>query len=80
MRTREHALSRATYDVREDGTVEVTAKDGTTGIFTPDGEWIEGEPRHCDPHPAGGLAGPQLPPRLSVLPRFRETGSEEVTV
>ena len=32
MRTREHALSRATYDVLEDGNVEVTAKDGTTGI------------------------------------------------
>lgn len=80
MRTREHALSRATYDVLEDGNVLVTAKDGTTGRFTPDGEWIEGDLRQCDPHLAGWLAGPQLPPRLSVLPRFRETGSEEVSV
>ena len=81
MRTREHALSRAVYDVRDDGNVEVTAKDGTTGVFTPDGDWIEGDLRHCDPHLAGWLAGPQLPPRLSVLPRFRETtGSEEAAV
>lgn len=80
MRSREHALSRATYDVLDDGNVLVTAKDGTTGTFTPDGEWLEGELRQCDPHLAGWLAGPQLPPRLSVLPRFRETGSEEVSV
>jgi len=73
MRRRWHALSGAIYDVRDDGTVEVTARDGTTGVFTADGEWIEGELRHADPHLCGWLAGPQLPPRLAVLPRFRAT-------
>jgi hypothetical protein len=65
------------YEVREDGNVDVTAKDGSTGVFTPDGVWISGEVRHADPHLCGWLAGPQVPPRLAVLPRFRET--EEAT-
>jgi hypothetical protein len=73
MRQRRHALSGALYDVRDDGNVEVTSRDGESGIFTPDGEWISGELRHADPHLCGWLAGPQLPPRLAVLPRFRST-------
>jgi hypothetical protein len=73
MRQRKHALSGAIYDVRDDGNVEVTSRHGETGIFTPDGVWIEGELRHADPHLCGWLAGPQLPPRLAVLPRFRQT-------
>ena len=42
MRRRQHALSKAIYDVRDDGNVEVTAKTGEVGVFTPDGEWISG--------------------------------------
>lgn len=79
MRQREHALSGALYDVRDDGNVEVTAKSGDVGTFTPLGEWIEGELTHADPHLCGWLAGPQLPPRLAVLPRFRSTESSTNT-
>ena len=75
MRQRRHALSGALYDVRDDGNVDVTSRHGQTGTFTPDGVWIEGELRHADPHLCGWLAGPQLPPRLAVLPRFRSTES-----
>lgn len=75
MRRRKHALSGAIYDVRDDGTLDVTARDGTSGVFTSDGEWIEGDLRHADPHLCIWLAGPQLPPRLAVLPRFRTTES-----
>jgi hypothetical protein len=75
MRQRKHALSGAIYDVRHDGCVEVTARDGTCGTFTADGQWVSGELRHADPHLCGWLAGPQLPPRLAVLPRFRSTES-----
>ncbi len=75
MRQRRHALSGALYDVRDDGNVDVTSRDGVTGTFTPDGEWISGELRHADPHLCGWLAGPQLPPRLAVLPRFRSTAA-----
>jgi hypothetical protein len=73
MRTRKHALSHALYDVRSDGNLDVTAADGTSGVFTPAGEWVSGDLRHADPHLCGWLAGPQLPPRLAVLPRFRQT-------
>jgi hypothetical protein len=73
MRQRKHALSGAIYDVRDDGNVDVVARDGTAGTFTPRGEWIAGDLRHADPHLCGWLAGPQIPPRLAVLPRFRDT-------
>jgi hypothetical protein len=73
MRRRRHALSGAIYDVRDDGCVDVTARDGTEGTFTAKGTWVRGELRHADPHLCGWLAGPQLPPRLAVLPRFRVT-------
>jgi hypothetical protein len=73
MRQRRHALSGALYDVRADGNVDVTSREGLTGTFTPDGEWISGDVHHADPHLCGWLAGPQLPPRLAVLPRFRST-------
>lgn len=78
MRRRQHALSRAMYEVTDDGNVEVTATDGRTGIFTPDGIYLSGDLHHCDPHLCGWLAGPQLPPRMAVLPRFRSTASETV--
>ncbi|MEM9040262.1 MAG: hypothetical protein AAGD33_10250 [Actinomycetota bacterium] len=73
MRQRRHALSGALYDVRDDGNVDVTSRHGVAGTFTADGEWIEGDLRHADPHLCGWLAGPQLPPKLAVLPRFRST-------
>ncbi len=66
------------YDVRDDGNVDVTSRHGETGTFTPDGEWISGDLRHADPHLCGWLAGPQLPPRLAVLPRFRSTAATSV--
>ncbi len=75
MRQRKHALSGALYDVREDGNLTVTSRDGKVGVFTPDGRWVSGDVHHADPHLCGWLAGPQLPPRLAVLPRFRETES-----
>ena len=79
MRRRRHPLSNAIYEVRDDGNVEVSAKDGQVGVFSPDGVWLEGELTHADPHLCGWLAGPQLPPRLAVLPRFRETASAETS-
>ncbi len=76
MRQRRHALSGALYDVRDDGNVEVTSRTGVTGLFSPTGEWLDGELTHADPHLCIWLAGPQLPPRLAVLPRFRQTAGE----
>jgi hypothetical protein len=76
---RQHALSRAMYEVDGDGNVVVTALDGTSGVFTSEGVWLRGELRECDPNLAGWLAGPQIPPRLAVLPRFRPTGDDRLT-
>lgn len=64
MRRRRHALSKAIYDVREDGNLDVVARDGMAGVFTPDSEWVSGDLRRADPHLCGWLAGPQLPPRV----------------
>ena len=75
MRQRKHALSGALYDVRDDGNLTVTSRDGKVGVFKPDGRWVSGDVYHADPHLCGWLAGPQLPPRLAVLPRFRQTES-----
>ncbi len=78
MTRRKHPLSGAEYDVLDDGTVRVTAKDGTTGVFTADGDWLGGDLHHADPHLCGWLAGPQLPPAHQVLPRFRSTDAADV--
>jgi len=78
MRRRQHALSRAIYEVTDGGNVEVTATNGTQGLFNADGEYLSGDLHHADPHLCGWLAGPQLPPRMAVLPRFRATGTESV--
>jgi hypothetical protein len=75
MRQRKHALSGAVYDVLDDGNLTVTVRDGRVGVFTSDGRWVSGDVYHADPHLCGWLAGPQLPPRLAVLPRFRQTES-----
>ena len=68
MRTRAHPLSRAIYDVREDGLVQVD-QHGTTGVFDHDGRWVSGELRHADPQLCGWLAGPQLPAGVPGNPK-----------
>lgn len=68
MRTRQHPLSRAIYDVRPDGLVEVTDH-GSTGVFDPAGRWVSGDLHHADPQLCGWLAGPQLPAGVPGNPK-----------
>jgi hypothetical protein len=68
MRTRQHPLSRATYDVRPDGLLDVT-DNGVSGVFDADGRWQSGELRHVDPQICNWLAGPQLPPGTAGNPK-----------
>ncbi|MEX1105377.1 MAG: hypothetical protein WEB78_04205 [Ilumatobacteraceae bacterium] len=68
MRRRKHPLSGAMYDVREDGLVEVSL-DGHTGLFTSEGDHVEGDLRHADPHLCLWLAGPQVPAHLARNPK-----------
>ena len=52
-----HPFTKALYERYGDGQIKVT--DGeTSGIFTHEGEWIEGELRWCDPQLCGWVAGP----------------------
>ena len=55
-----HPLTGAIYDVQEDSTVLVTAKDGRSGYFTDGGTWLSGDLGEADPHMCQWLAGRQL--------------------
>ena len=66
MRTIRHPLSGATYDLLEDGTVQVVTRDGRTGIFDDRGHWLSGEAKHADPHLCLWIGGKELPNRFQL--------------
>lgn len=45
-----HPFSGAMYETDGAGHVRVTTADGSTGVFTPDGRWLGGDVRDCNPH------------------------------
>ncbi len=54
-----HPFTGALYEREGDDKIKVTeADDGRSGIFTHEGEWIEGELRFCDPQLCGWVGGP----------------------
>ena len=55
-----HPYTHALYELTDDGHVRVTARDGRTGRFRPDGMWVDGELREADPHLCGWVAGPRV--------------------
>ena len=64
MRAIRHPLSGALYDLREDGTVHVKARDDREGIFDTNGRWISGELKSADAHLCLWVAGKELPNRF----------------
>lgn len=59
-----HPLTGALYERDPDSNADVVllVTDGDRwGRFKPDGTWIEGELRDCDPQLCGWVAGPQVP-------------------
>jgi hypothetical protein len=54
-----HPFSGALYEPQDGGTVLVTL-DGSCGMFTGDGRWLEGELREADPHLCGWVGGPKV--------------------
>tara|TARA_B000000475_G_scaffold257652_1_gene239067 strand:+ start:244 stop:456 length:213 start_codon:yes stop_codon:yes gene_type:complete len=44
-----HGFTGALYQRIADNTIKVTTKDGVTGIFDGEGQWIEGELFEADP-------------------------------
>jgi hypothetical protein len=55
-----HPLSKAIYDVRGDGNLDVSQGE-RSGVFTPKGVRGEGNLYNVDIHLCNWLAGPQLP-------------------
>lgn len=55
-----HPYTRHVYDVTPDGLVEVMAPDGRSGVFSPEGSWVSGALRECDPLLVQWVAGPQV--------------------
>lgn len=66
MRTIRHPLSGATYDLLDDGTVQVVTRDGRTGIFDSHGHWLSGEVKQADPHLCLWIGGKELPNRFQL--------------
>lgn len=54
-----HPFTKAHYQ-NEGDNIRVTEEDGTTGLFRPDGSWLEGDLRWCDPQLCNWLSGPRF--------------------
>ncbi len=54
-----HPLTKALYERDGEGNLLVTNGD-ISGRFRPNGSWISGELRGCDPQLCGWVAGPKL--------------------
>lgn len=54
-----HPFTKALYE--RDGTGNILVTDGDRqGLFNPEGRWLSGELRECDPQLCGWVAGPQM--------------------
>ena len=72
MRKLRHPLSGAIYEVDDDGLVLVTTRDGSSGRFTDQGVWVDGELKNCDPHVCVWVGGPQLISRHEEAKQARD--------
>lgn len=77
MRTIKHPLSGATYDLMDDGTIRVVARDGRTGLFDKHGSWLSGEARQADPHLCLWIGGKELPNRFQMAADAIKSDSAE---
>lgn len=55
-------MTQQTYEEIGEGLVRVTNRDGRTGIFTLDGQWLEGEVKDANTNMLVYTAGPNMPP------------------
>lgn len=71
----EHPMSRAIYEFDEDFNVLVTARDGRNGTFDPEGRYLHGDLRHCDPELCRWIGlGPRERQDISQNRRFMDAG------
>jgi hypothetical protein len=54
-----HPFGKALYEQDGNGNVRVTDGD-RTGLFQPNGTWIEGDLYMCDPQMCNWIAGPKV--------------------
>jgi hypothetical protein len=54
-----HPFSKALYEQDGHGNVRVTLN-GKSGLFRPDGAWIEGDIYEADPQLCGWIGGPKV--------------------
>lgn len=66
-----HPFTRALYERIDAQRVRVTLG-AQTGVFRPDGSWIEGELREADPQLCGWLGGPRMVHHRLLVPETRE--------
>jgi hypothetical protein len=75
MRQIQHPMSRAVYELDEDYNVLVTTRAGRSGTFDPEGRYLHGEVRSCDPELARWVGlGPRERGDLSQNRRFMNAG------
>ena len=55
-----HPYTGVLYEPAAEGLVQVTATDGRTGRFRPDGRWVDGDLRDADPQLCGWIGGPRV--------------------
>ena len=67
----QHPLSRAIYEFDEDFNVLVTTVDGLSGTFDPEGRYLHGDVRACDPELCRWVGlGPRERGDISLNRRF----------
>ncbi len=77
MRTIKHPLSGATYDLMEDGSIQVVSRDGQVGVFDRHGRWLSGAARQADPHLCLWIGGKELPNRFQQAANALKSGAAD---
>jgi hypothetical protein len=75
-----HPLSGAVYEEAGPDRVRVTDREGTRGLFSGDGRWVEGQLRFADPELCRWIrSGANPSPRIRSNRRYTAFTSKEGT-
>jgi hypothetical protein len=80
VRRAQHPLNGWVYEATDDGLVKVTTPDGTTGLFTPNAEPVEGELGDVNPHLCTWVGGRQIEQsefEKAMVERAAKSGSDK---
>ena len=65
-----HPFDGALYEQDGEGHVQITQKDGRSGLYRLDGSYISGEVFDTDPQMCGWVGGPRAQHRLQSEPKI----------